>query len=53
MSRPKPGTTKICSVTTAPPISAPSWRPKMVMTGIRPFRIACRKTTSPVRRPFA
>jgi hypothetical protein len=52
-SRPKPGTTKICSVTTAPPRSAPSWSPKIVMTGISPSRIAWRKTTMPVRSLFA
>ena len=46
-----PGQAKIVSVITAPPRSIPNWKPRMVTTGIRAFRRACRKST--VRSPQA
>jgi len=52
IKRPNPGTTKICSVTTAPLMSAPICRPRIVTTGIRLFRNACRKTTARPARPL-
>ncbi len=38
---------------TEPPSRSGTERPRMVITGRRAFRIACRKTTFPSGSPFA
>ena len=47
-----PGHAKTVSVTTAPPSSVPTWRPRTVTMGIIAFLSACRKMTSRAGRPF-
>jgi hypothetical protein len=51
--RPNPGMTKICSVITAPEMSAPSWRPTTVTTVSMLLRIAWLTITWRSESPFA
>jgi hypothetical protein len=51
--RPMPGIEKMLSVSTAPPNKRPICKPITVITGIRAFRSACRRTTARPANPLA
>ena len=51
--RPNPGTTKICSVTTAPLMSAPICRPRIVTTGIKLLRMRVAEDDGSAGQPLA
>ena len=50
---PSPGRENVPSVSTAPPSSVPRSMPKIVSTGVRVARNACRTITTRSGNPFA